>query len=78
MKISPFTEQFERTRKERFDEKCWYCGFSDGLIYLSYPPKKRCILTEKYKYDGDVCDCKSLVNQWDADEWLSKIGRVTE
>lgn len=73
MKISPFTEQFERTRKERFNEGCWYCGFSDGLIYLSTPPKKKCVLTGKYKNEKDVCDCKELVDKWDADEWLERL-----
>lgn len=72
-KINLFALKTERTRKERYTGRCWDCGFHDGLVYLSDPPKKKCVLTKEYKYENDVCDCKELVDSWNADEWIERL-----
>lgn len=37
---------------------CGSCKHTDGCCYSSMPPKVRCVITNKFHYYEDVCDCE--------------------
>ena len=36
---------------------CGNCQHTDNMHYLSDPPKVKCLVTDKYRYYKDECDC---------------------
>ncbi len=38
------------------DRRCGNCDKTDGLVYTSDPPMRKCIITGKFHFYNDVCD----------------------
>ena len=41
--------------------KCCSCPYKDGLLYLSHPPKYKCLITNKFRTTDSTCDCEHII-----------------
>lgn len=41
-------------------KRCGGCDKTDGMCYTSNPPQVKCIITGKFHYYDDVCDCDTI------------------
>lgn len=41
--------------------KCCDCPYKDGLLYLSHPPKYKCLITNKFRTTDSTCDCEHII-----------------
>lgn len=37
---------------------CCNCPYTDGLLYLTDPPKVKCVITEEFHYKDFECNCE--------------------
>ena len=40
---------------------CCNCDTTDGMWYTSNPPKVKCLITGKFRFYDDVCDCDVIM-----------------
>lgn len=39
---------------------CGNCEYTDGMCYLSDPPKRKCTITNEFHYYDDECNCEAF------------------
>ena len=51
---------------------CCVCGYTDGCVYTSYPPKIKCSITGEFHFATDNCDVED--NETEEEDTLTYKG----
>ena len=41
--------------------RCGSCHYTDGCCYTSMPPQVKCVITNKFHYYDETCDCEAAL-----------------
>lgn len=55
--ISGFVSVTSESSKPK---RCGGCDKTDGMCYTSSPPQVKCIITGRFHFYDDVCDCDTI------------------